>query len=233
VNSVEFRDRLARRARRAKAPLTLAMLEPLEAYFRLLAKWNAKINLTSLPLDAPTDETFDRLLVEPLAAAPHLMRGQMGARTGVRPPSDPIVWLDLGSGGGSPAIPLLIARPTLKLTMIESKTRKAAFLREAIRVVGLSGATVMNERFEDVARSAEYASSADLLTVRAVNADAALFETAGRLLKDTGHVCLFKPSHDPTPDPPGFARLTTVRLTDTPQAFLCDYRRVFHVEQRR
>ena len=45
------------------------MLEPLEAYFRLLVQWNAKINLTALPLDAPTDETFDRLLVEPLAAA--------------------------------------------------------------------------------------------------------------------------------------------------------------------
>ena len=232
MNSLEFRDRLARRARRAKAPLTLAMLEPLEAYFRLLSKWNATINLTSLPLDVPTDETFDRLLVEPLAAAPHLMGGQTGVRTRVRLPSDPMIWLDLGSGGGSPAIPLLIARPTLKLTMIESKTRKAAFLREAILVVRLTNATVMNERFEDVAQTAEHASAADLVTVRAVRADAALFVTAGRLLKETGHLCLFKPSHDPTPDPPGFARVSTVRLTDAPQAFLCDYRRVFHVEQR-
>ena len=221
MNSLEFRDRLARRARRAKAPLTLAMLEPLETYFRMLAKWNATINLTSLPLDVPTDETFDRLLVEPLAAAPHLIGGHMG----VRPPSDPVVWLDLGSGGGSPAIPLVIARPTLKLTMIESKTRKAAFLREAIRVVGLSGATVMNERFEDVAQTVGHAGAADLLTVRAVKADKALFGTAARLLKETGHLCIFKPSHDPTPDPPGFARVSTVRLTDAPQAFLCDYRR--------
>ena len=69
MTTIEFRDRLARRTRRAKAPLTLAMLEPLEAYFRLLTQWNAKINLTALPLDPPTDETFDRLLVEPLAAA--------------------------------------------------------------------------------------------------------------------------------------------------------------------
>src|SRR5262249_5216046 len=69
LTSLEFRDRLARRARRAKAPVTLAMLDPLEAYFRLLTHWNAKINLTALPLDEPTDETFDRLLVEPLAAS--------------------------------------------------------------------------------------------------------------------------------------------------------------------
>ena len=66
--SLEFRDRLAPTQRAArKAPITLAMLEPLEAYFRLLAHWNAKINLTALPLEPPTDETFDRLLVEPLA----------------------------------------------------------------------------------------------------------------------------------------------------------------------
>jgi 16S rRNA (guanine527-N7)-methyltransferase len=233
VNSLEFRDRLARRARRAKAPLTLAMLEPLEAYFRLLALWNAKINLTALPLDAPTDETFDRLLVEPLVAAPQLVWGQTGVRTGVRPQSDPIVWFDLGSGGGSPAIPLLIARPTFKLTMIESKTRKAAFLREAIRVVGLSGASVANERFEDVAQAAEYANAADFVTLRAVKADVALFETASRLLKGTGHLFHFRSSHDPSPDPAGFTRVSTVQLMDTPLAFLCNYRRVFHVEQTR
>jgi 16S rRNA (guanine527-N7)-methyltransferase len=233
LTSFEFRDRLARRARRAKAPLTLAMLGPLEAYFRLLTHWNAKINLTALPLEVPTDETFDRLLIEPLAAAPHLERGQTGVRTGVRLGSDPTIWLDLGSGGGSPAIPLLIAKPTLKLTMIESKTRKAAFLREAIRVVGLPNATVVNERFEDVARTAEHENAADFVTVRAVKADAALFEDAGRLLKATGRLLLFRPGHDPSPDPSGFARVSTVQLTDAPQAFLSSYRRVFHVEQRR
>ena len=69
ITTLEFRDRLARRTRRAKAFITVPMLDPLEAYFRLLAQWNAKINLTALPLESPTDETFDRLLVEPLVAA--------------------------------------------------------------------------------------------------------------------------------------------------------------------
>ena len=79
------------------------MLEPLEAYFRLLAHWNAKINLTALPLDPPTDETLDRLLVEPLAAARQIRR--CAAASGSTS----------GSGGGSPAIPLKIARPALRL----------------------------------------------------------------------------------------------------------------------
>jgi 16S rRNA (guanine527-N7)-methyltransferase len=229
VTSLEFRDRLARRARRAKAPLTLAMLTPLEAYFRLLALWNSKINLTALPLDSPTDETFDRLLVEPLAAAPHLT---WGARAGTRYHDDPGVWFDLGSGGGSPAIPLLIARPALNLTMIESKTRKAAFLREAVRAVGLtSSAVVLNDRFEDAARTAVHRQAADVVTVRAVKADESLFTVAGQLLKKEGHLFLFRPAHDASPNPRGFTRIATIPLNDAPPSFLSSYRRVFHVEQ--
>ena len=245
MTSLEFRDRLARRARRAKAPLTIAMLDPLEAYFRLLTLWNAKINLTALALDPPTDESFDRLLVEPLAAAPHVTRGQTGVRqvsdpagqggrgqTGVRPPTDRASWFDLGSGGGSPAIPLLIARPTLRLTMIESKTRKAAFLREAVRAVGLAeAAEVLGERFEDVARNGAYAKTADVVTVRAVKADDELFSVAGQLLRPDGRLCLFRPAHDPSSNPFGFERISTVPLIDTPASFLSSYRRVFHVEQ--
>ena len=45
--------------------------------------------------------------------------------------------IDIGSGGGSPAIPLKLAAPRIKLWMVESKTRKSAFLREAIRQLDL------------------------------------------------------------------------------------------------
>jgi 16S rRNA (guanine527-N7)-methyltransferase len=221
VTTLEFRERLARRTRRAKAPIALNMLEPLEAYFRLLAQWNAKINLTALPLDAPTDETFDRLLVEPLGAAKQI------------PTHTPSVWFDLGSGGGSPAIPLKIARPALRLTMIESKERKSAFLREAVRGLGLFETTVETERFEVAAAKPEYAGTADIVTVRAVRADGELFETAGRMLKDEGRLLMFRPAHSPSPDPPGFQRVATFPLIDLPQSFLTVFRRVFHVERRR
>jgi 16S rRNA (guanine527-N7)-methyltransferase len=197
------------------------MLEPLEAYFRLLAQWNAKINLTALPLDPPTDETFDRLLVEPLAAARQI------------PTHTPTVWVDLGSGGGSPAIPLKIARPALRLTMIGSKERKSAFLRESIRALGLVDATVENERFEIASDKAEHRRSADVVTVRAVKADSLLFETAGQMLKEGGRLLLFRPAHSPSADPPGFERVNTVPLIDSPPSFLSIYRRVFHVEQSR
>jgi len=190
------------------------MLSPLEAYFRLLAQWNAQINLTSLPLNEPSDAAFDRLLVEPLAAARQV-------------PEVSKVWYDLGSGGGSPAIPLKIARPALKLTMIESKERKAAFLREAVRTVGLAETTVLNERFEETAETPGNAGVADLVTVRAVKTDSELFTTAGLLLNARGRLLLFRPAHAASADPPGFTRVSTVLLTDMPPAYLSSYRRVF------
>jgi 16S rRNA (guanine527-N7)-methyltransferase len=195
------------------------MLEPLEAYFRLLTQWNAKINLTALPLETPTDETFDRLLVEPLAAVKQI------------PPGTPRVWFDLGSGGGSPAIPMKIARPALRLTMIESKERKSAFLREAIRALGLVDTIVETGRFELSAATPEFAGAGDIVTVRAVKTDRELFETAGLLLKNDGQLLLFRPSHSATPDPAGFQRVATAPLVDSPQSFVCVYRRMFHVEQ--
>ena len=219
MTTLEFRDRIARRTRRAKAPIALNMLEPLEAYFRLLTQWNTKINLTALPLDSPTDETFDRLLVEPLGAAKQL------------PTDTPSVWFDLGSGGGSPAIPLKIARPALRLTMIESKERKSAFLREAVRALSLTDTSVETERFEVAAEQPQFAGTADIVTVRAVKVDTELFWTAGLMLKDGGRLLMFRPAHSPSPDPPGFRRMSTFPLVDLPQSFLTIYRRVFHVEQ--
>ena len=212
MTSLEFRDRLARRARRAKAPVTLAMLEPLEAYFRLLTHWNEKINLTALPLDIPTDETFDRLLVEPIAASRRVQ-------------NLPGVWFDLGSGGGSPAIPLKIARPALALTMVESRGRKSAFLREAVRSLRLEGTEVQNARFEDVAGDGARGGSADLVTVRAVKADDSLFIAAGKLLRIGGRFMLFRPAHAVTADPPGFRRSDTTPLIDSPPTYLCSFTR--------
>lgn len=219
MTTLEFRERLARRTRRAKAHISLAILDPLEAYYRLLAQWNAKINLTALPLDVPTDETFDRLLVEPLVAARQI------------PADRPLSWVDLGSGGGSPAIPLKIARPLLQLTMVESKERKGAFLREAIRVLGLAEAAVLTQRFESLSVDVRFAGKVDLVTVRAVRLDSELFEVADHLLKLDGRLLLFRPAHSPSADPPGFQRISTVPLLDQPSSFLSIYDRMFHVEQ--
>jgi len=147
----------------------------LARYFELLSKWNRKINLTALSLDPLSDEALDRLFVEPIRAVQTISDAD-------------IEWLDLGSGGGSPAIPIKIVRPHMRLTMVESRGRKAAFLTEVIRELRLSEAKVENIRFEDLHTSAE---SVDLITVRAVRTDEAVLELCRRLLKPTGRALMF------------------------------------------
>jgi 16S rRNA (guanine527-N7)-methyltransferase len=218
VTSREFRDRLARRLQRAGTHLPdEEAISRLEAYMTLLARWNAKINLTALPVDKPTDDAFDRLLVEPLAAARQF-------------PDSPIDWFDVGSGGGSPAIPLKIMLPRACLTMVESKVRKAAFLREAVRSLDLSHTAVENARFEELAE--QFEGTAQIVTVRAVKADTRLSMAAFQLLRNGGRLLLFQPTARSIPVPQ-FEHAETVQLANPGNSYLGVYRRVFHVEQQR
>ena len=75
--------------------------------------------------------------------------------------------VDIGSGGGSPALPIKIAAPWLQLVLVEVKTRKSAFLREAIRHLGLADVDVETTRVEALSARAIIA-SADVVSVRAV-----------------------------------------------------------------
>jgi len=183
VTSKAFRDRLARGALRAQVTLPVEAIEPLEAYVRLLARWNEKVNLTALPLADPTDASIDRLLIEPLAAARWI-------------PDDWSPWVDVGSGGGSPAIPLKILKPTLRLTMVESKGRKSAFLREAIRELQLRDASVEAVRFEDFASFVQNRAAAGVVTLRAVRLEARLVQAASTVLRQNGHLLVFSASSD-------------------------------------
>src|SRR5262249_24584333 len=107
-NRQEFQEALRRAADRAAIELTDLHSEQLEAYYRLPTHGKRRINLTALPMDEISGNAIERLLVEPLAAAQHFSR-------------DNVYWMDLGSGGGSPAIPLKVVRPSAVLTMIEAR----------------------------------------------------------------------------------------------------------------
>ncbi len=154
----------------------------LTAYWQLLAKWNAKVNLTAFPLDPPTRAAIDRLFVEPILAAEHF-------------PSTARAWYDLGSGGGSPAIPLKILHADIPLAMVEARERKVAFLREAARQLELTDVEVIASRFEEVADRRP--GTADVITVRAVRPDSTLAETAVRLLTLFGILLSFQPGNKP------------------------------------
>lgn len=102
--------------------------------------------------------------------------------------------LDVGSGGGSPAIPMKIAIPSLALTMVESKTRKSAFLREAVRQLGLADAVVETARAEDLLTRPELHESQDFVTVRAVRVEQRLLVHIQAFLRLGGRILLFRTS---------------------------------------
>jgi len=214
VTPHEFGERLNKRLRSVDAPpdsLAPDLVERLHRYYQLLAKWNETINLTALALDDWHDQTIDRLLVEPILAARYV-------------PDAAIPWFDVGSGGGSPAIPLKILRPGAQLTMVEAKSRKAAFLREAIRELGLTGAVVETGRFEDLAGRPEMKGVAQLITVRAVRIDAGVFGAAAALLAQSGALFLFTSGIAPARTGE-FDLADTARLTQQPGSELMILRR--------
>ena len=176
--SRDFQGRLGRRAKRAGAPLNNQLCERLEIYFRLLATWNTKINLTGLDLSDPSPETIDRLLIEPLIAATHVSASTNRV-------------MDVGSGGGSPAIPLALAIPGIDLLLVESKTRKSIFLREAIRALELKAA-VVTARFEELLARPDLHEAHDLLTIRAVRVEPRVLMSLQAFVRPGGHILLFR-----------------------------------------
>lgn len=170
----EFSAAIVRRAAHAGARVDARVVSECARYLDLLATWNRRINLTALPLEAPIqDASVDRLIVEPLLASELVSPG--------------VSWVDLGSGGGSPALPLRIALGAARLTMVESRERKCAFLREVVRSLRLADTTVLQQRFEALSDLPE----SDMVSVRAVRMDAPFLELVDRLLRPGGHLLVF------------------------------------------
>ena len=104
--------------------------EKLLAYLDLLYKWNRVYSLTALKED---DQAVSHHLLDSLSILPFVPTGNL---------------LDVGSGGGTPGIPLAIARPELAVTLLDSNTKKAAFLRQAAIELGLNNIAVHSGRVE-------------------------------------------------------------------------------------
>ncbi len=168
------------RARAGACGVSVAddLVARLGAYLDLLARWNRRINLTSFDLDTPADAAIDRLVVEPLQAVRFVR-------------DDDRLAVDIGSGGGSPAIPVVLACPWLQMTLVEVRARKAAFLREAVRALDLSGARVEAIAFESLTADSSLVAQVDIVTMRAVRADREIWTAIDTLLAPTGRVLWF------------------------------------------
>lgn len=180
-NPRDFRARLERRAKRVGLTVSVELAERLGAYVELLSRWNKRMNLTALD---ERDEGIDRLLIEPLVAVKYL-------------PSRSAAVLDIGSGGGSPAIPMKLAASGIALRMVEAKTRKAAFLREAVRQLNLGDTVVEATRYEELLSRPDLHEAAGVVTVRAVRIEVRLLTGLQAFLAPGGEIFLFRGSSGP------------------------------------
>lgn len=178
------------------------LAERLAVFLELLSRWGQAVDLTGRL--APEELIRDHV-VESLVGAPWLSAGVM---------------VDVGSGAGFPAVPLLVARRDVRGLLVEPRQRRWAFLKEVVRELGLVG-EVWRGRIEDlVVREV-----ADL-TVRALGRPAWEKE-AQRLVGEGGRVLWWAgPRADPGP-PKGFRSVVTCALPNPQRGRLVVWGRCF------
>ena len=168
---------------------------PLLAYLDLLVRWNRTYNLTAV---RDPREMVSRHLLDSLAMESFL--GGIGTLA------------DLGTGPGLPGIPLAIARPALRVTLVEANGKKARFLREAVRTLGLANAEVAESRIEALDRPGAF----DAITARALASLPQILGFGGHLLAPGGKLLAMKgarPDEEIAALPRGWRLETLHRLT--------------------
>jgi 16S rRNA (guanine527-N7)-methyltransferase len=177
--------------------LSTSQIQPISTYIDLLLRWNSRINLTAV---REPREIVTRHFGESLFAARCLFpRAQTAAGRATPPtagalpggplpenhPQAPAHVVDLGSGAGFPGLPIKIWAPHVHLTLVESNFKKATFLREVVRSLGLTGVQVAGLRAED------FTVQADVVTLRAVEHFKTILPTAARLVTAYGRLAVF------------------------------------------
>ncbi len=161
----------------ARAGLNLRLsqrqLETFAWYLDELRDWNERHNLTAVvdPAGIAVRHFLDSLTLVPLlgdAAAPRL--------------------IDVGSGAGFPGLPLRIARPDVRLTLLEATGKKAEFCRHVVEGGRLSEVVVIHRRAEDLGRDPAHRETYDLATARAVAALPVVLEYLLPLVRVGGRV---------------------------------------------
>lgn len=158
--------------------LTPDQLDALSRYLTMVLDENRTTNLTAV---REPDAAWRRLIIDSLTVLPGLDELDPGASV-----------IDVGSGAGLPGLPIAIARPTLRVTLVESTGKKAAFIQRCIDALELGNATVVNDRAETIGRSDRYRESFDACVNRAVGPMNVLLELSMPLIATGGRLLAMK-----------------------------------------
>ena len=149
-------------------------VEKLGRFLALLLAMNEHVNLTAVTEPA---EAWSRHVLDALSLVPFLEALPPNARL-----------LDVGSGGGVPGIPLGIARPDLRITLLDATEKKVAFLRSAAAELGLSNVEAVCGRAESVDLGDRF----DVVTARAVAKISALLPWTAPFARKGGRILCIK-----------------------------------------
>ena len=171
-------DRLARAAEALGQPLSDEQLGSFERLRELLLQWNRRLNLTAID-DPAQVETLH--FVDSIAGLLAL-------------PDGPATVVDVGAGGGLPGLALRIARPSLRLTLLDATRKKTDYLGAAVQALGLRDppVEVINARAEDVGRDPARRESWDVALARGLAPLNALAELCLPLVGSGGLVVAWK-----------------------------------------
>ena len=166
-------EALGRGGKRLRIGLHPAQLEAFRTYMEELQAARPRLRLTAL---SEPEAIQRRHFLEPLALLVALEEAGALGETAI----------DIGSGAGFPGLPIKIVRPALKLTLLESHGKRAAFLERLVQRLALEGVTVVSGRAEEVAHTPEHREAYDLALARAVAPLPVLVELALPFLRTGG-----------------------------------------------
>ncbi len=154
--------------------LTENQIDKFNKYYELLITYNQKFNITAI---TDKKEVYVKHFIDSALGAKLFLKGSL---------------IDVGSGGGFPAIPIKILNEDLEITLLEATGKKCGFLETVILELGLKNIKVINGRAEDLAKNTDYRENFDYCTARAVARLNTLCEYCMPFVKVGGKFIAFK-----------------------------------------
>ena len=165
--------------------LSAEQMQQFADYYRLLVETNEHVNLTRI---TEKDEVYLK----------HFYDSITGAFAEPRLESEELTLCDIGAGAGFPSLPLKIAFPQLKVTIVDSLNKRIAFLEDLVANLGITDVTLIHDRAETFSsKNSPYREKFDIVTARAVARLSVLSELCLPAAKVSGEFIAYKASAAP------------------------------------
>ena len=176
---IDMKDKFKEQLCEFGIDLTTEQEDQFQRYFELLTEWNRVMNLTSI---SEQDEVYEKHFADSLAVAKFIDMNSIHSL------------IDIGTGAGFPGIPLKIAFPHLKVTLLDSLNKRVRFLNTVIDELRLEKIDAFHGRAEEFAKKESYRESYDLSVSRAVAALSILSEYCIPFVNIGGYFVAYKSS---------------------------------------